>query len=158
MVERSIGIVGQLIPSVSTSTTWPLKKSARFLAWRSSPEDATGSAGAISEMFDSGVESVLAASVGAWALSLVPAGDRRHRCGRLHNRFGWCGGRWRDRTAGGFQQQLTVPSQCLGNCLLQQSRSALHHAHPVASDLHHHSIGIQPYQVGLLGQQHSSRR
>ncbi len=55
MVERSIGIVGQVIPSVSTSTTWPLKKSARFLAWRSSPEDATGSAGAVSEMFDGGV-------------------------------------------------------------------------------------------------------
>ena len=40
--------LGQLIPSASTSSTWPLKKSARFLACRSRPDGSAGCCGCCS--------------------------------------------------------------------------------------------------------------
>ena len=49
-----------------------------------------------------------------------------------------------------FQDELSVPSDSTLNCLLQQAGPALNHSHPIPSDLHHSTMGIQSYELGLL--------
>ncbi len=54
-----------------------------------------------------------------------------------------------------FQDQLPVSANRTFDRLFQQARPALHHSHPIPSHLHHSAMGIEPYQLCLLGQQHS---
>ena len=54
----------------------------------------------------------------------------------------------------GFQHQLAITSQGLGNGLFQQGSTALHHAHPVPCHLHDGTVGIQSHQLALLREEH----
>ena len=54
-----------------------------------------------------------------------------------------------------FQDELSVPANRTFDGLFQQARPALHHSHPIPSNLHHSAMGIESYQLRLLGQQHS---
>jgi hypothetical protein len=49
-----------------------------------------------------------------------------------------------------FQDQLSVPANGTFDGLFQQTGPALHHAHPIASHLHHSAMGIESYQLRLL--------
>ena len=49
-----------------------------------------------------------------------------------------------------FEHQLTAASHRSGDGLFQQCHAALHHAHPVACDLHHGPVVVDAHQPCLL--------
>ena len=54
-----------------------------------------------------------------------------------------------------FEHELPAATDSSGDGLFQQGHAALHHAHPVASNLDHGAVVVEAHQLGLLRQQHA---